>query len=396
MSRRRVGWVGVLALAVLAAACGDDGGSTEASAPSTTVAPTTEAEVVDEPYEGATSELYTDDAVWLCRPDLTNDACDEDLTATVVEPDGSFTEAPFEPAADPGVDCFYVYPTIDYAQAAGNHPFEVPNPLEAITVRGQAARFGSVCDVYAPRYRQATIGSYRQVRADGLYGVEAFEVAYQDVLDAFRHYMATWNDGRPIVLLGHSQGSHHLIRLVEEEFDPSPALRAQLVSALLIGPTGRLRVPEDEVVGGSFDNIPLCTEADQAGCVVAFDSYAEQLPPDPRVVLDDGMQAPCVNPAELVDGDDRLTAGYFGTTQPGVPTPTEVIEDYYTATCAETDDGVDYLAIAEDPAPGDTRDLEHIDSRLAVDDSLHVLDINFTLGDLLALVVRQTEALGGG
>ena len=34
-------------------------------------------------------------------------------------------------------------------------------------------------------------------------------MAYADVQDAFAYYMAHWNQGRPFVLMGHSQGSFH-------------------------------------------------------------------------------------------------------------------------------------------------------------------------------------------
>jgi len=386
--RGRLGVV-ALALVLLAAACGgDDGGS---SVGDDTAAPTSTTEApFENSYADYTSEVYGDDAVWLCRPDLAGDVCDSGLDATVVEPDGTLTPQPFEPAVDPGFDCFYVYPTIDYSPEPGNHPFDEPNPLESVTVQGQAGRFGSICDLYVPRYRQGTIGSYPRDGSD-MYEVEAFEVAYADVLDAFRTYLATWNDGRPFVLLGHSQGSHHLARLLQEELDPSPALRGRLISALLIGPTGRVQVPEGEVVGGTFTDIPVCTEATETGCVVAFDSWAEAEPPTFSLSGGPGLVRPCVDPAELVDGDHRLTASVFGRTVPGVDTLFEVVADHYTATCVEGEGG-SYLSIAADPAPGDTRELTHLETAIATSDSLHVLDYNLTLGDLLALVEAQAAA----
>ena len=384
-------------LAGMVAACGsgaEDAAPADDAAATTTTAP---AEVAfANPWPDHTSEVYADDAHWLCRPDLTDDVCDEDLTATEVAPDGTLTEVPFVPAAEAPVDCFYVYPTLDYSAEPGNHPFEVPNPLEAITTQFQAARFGSLCNLYVPRYRQATIGSYpRDGDAGDLYDIEAFQVAYADVLDAFQTYLATYNDGRPFVLLGHSQGTHHLIRLLQEEFDDDPALRAGLVSALLVGPTGRLRVPEGEVVGGTFENIPLCESADQTGCAVGFDSYAATEPPDFVDPADDGTVRACVNPTQLVDGDDRLEAGYFGVSVPGVETPTEVIPDHYTAECTATDGGQVYLSIAAAPAPGDTREIDHIAPTAANADSLHTADYNFSLGDLLLLVASQATAYQG-
>lgn len=391
--------VAVLVFAVLvagAAACGsgddDAAPAGDAEVTTTTTAPTDVA--FANPWPDHTSEVYADDAHWLCRPDLTDDVCDEDLTATEVAPDGTLTEVPFEAAADAPIDCFYVYPTIDYSAEPGNHPFDEPNPLEPITTQFQAARFGSLCNLYVPRYRQATIGSYPEDGDAGdLYDLEPFQVAYADVLDAFQTYLAADNDGRPFVLLGHSQGTHHLIHLLQEEFDDDPALRAGLVSALLVGPTGRLRVPPGEVVGGTFENLPLCESADQTGCAVGFDSYAASEPPDFVDPVDDGTVRACVNPTELNDGDDRLEAGYFGVSVPGVETLTEVIPDHYTADCAETADSQVYLSIDADPPAGDTREIDHISSVTDDAESLHTADYNFSLGDLLALVETQVASL---
>ena len=391
--RRAVLLAGLLILV----ACGSDDaaepGTTDAPAVTTTSAPseTTLPPVPDE------SAMYDDLGLWHCHPDLAEDVCSEGFEATRVDPDGSLHPVPFTPAVDPAIDCFYVYPTLDYSGTAGNHPFDEPNPLEPITVRGQAARFGQLCDLYVPRYRQATIASYQEAVGGSLFDVPAFATAYADVLGAFNHYLAEENDGRPFVLLGHSQGSHHLVRLLQEEVDDDEALRSQLVSALLIGPTGRVTVPEGEAVGGTFDNLPLCDAEDQTGCVVAFDSYAAELPPDARAAdfLPAGQVTPCVNPADLTGAEARLAGGYFGRTVPGVTTLFELIEDYYTAACADSADGVSYLAIAADPAPGDTRELTHIETQLGNSDSLHTLDYNFALTDLLALVEAQAAAFTG-
>jgi len=400
LQRRPTRLLALLAIGVLltVAACGDGGssadGGDEAADPTTTSTAGGEDVAFENPYSGHTSEVYADDAHWLCRPDLADDVCDQDLTATEVAPDGTLTEMPFEAATDAPFDCFYVYPTLDYSAEPGNHPFEVPNSLEAITTQFQAARFGSLCNLYVPRYRQATIGSYPDRGGEDLFALAPFATAYADVVDAFKTYMATWNGDRPLVLLGHSQGTHHLIRLLQQEFDDSPAMRGQLISALLVGPTGRLRVPPGEVVGGTFDNIALCTEASDTGCAVGFDSFAASDPPRDLGSGADGTVRACVDPTGLVDGDDRLEAGYFGGSFPGVDTAAQVIPDYYTATCVEIADGESYLSIDADPAPGDTRELTQIEERTATADSLHAADYNFSLGDLLSLVEEQAAAYG--
>ena len=380
--RRRI--LVALALMLVAAACGsDDTAGTAEPAETTTAAPRAPAiEVPD------VSGAYDDLDLWHCHPDKAEDVCSSGFDATRVEPDGTFTPVPFVPATAPEFDCFYVYPTLDYSPTPGNHSFDEANPLEPVTVQGQVGRFGELCRMFVPRYQQATIGSYDAAVDGRIFDVPAFATAYADVLGAFHHYLAEENDGRPFVLLGHSQGSHHLTRLLQDEFDDDEALRSQLISALLVGATGRVRVPEGENLGATFQNLPLCAVEDQTGCVVSFDSYAGERPPDYPAPTD-GTVSACVNPADLSGDRARLAGAYFGRTIPEVPTFYELIEDYYTATCAVTADGLAYLEVDPDPAPGDTRDLRHIETQLATSDSLHTLDYNFTLGDLLALVRRQ-------
>src|SRR5882672_468541 len=63
---------------------------------------------------------YERPEMWLCRPDLPNDACRVNLDATELRPDGSRVVVPFVTAAKTSVDCFYVYPTVDLTMVPGN------------------------------------------------------------------------------------------------------------------------------------------------------------------------------------------------------------------------------------------------------------------------------------
>ena len=155
-------------------------------------------------YAGHTSAIYADDANWLCKPGIADDVCSRDLDATAVAADGSTEVIEHEAAADPPVDCFYVYPTT--SRDPGPNSDLVPAEGEEIfTAYNQVARLTSTCRVYAPVYRQVTLSQI----AGGGGGVsgDARAVAYGDVVDAFKHYVANESDGRGFVLLGHSQGA---------------------------------------------------------------------------------------------------------------------------------------------------------------------------------------------
>ena len=254
-------------------------------------------------YAGYSSPHYADDKSWLCRPDLPSDGCRVDLTATEIHPDRSRTIVPFVPAAAPKVDCFYVYPTVDHSVVPGNHTdFADLEPM-ARTAAAQFARLGEVCRVFAPLYRQVTIGTY----LFGGAGLEArLAVAFSDVADAFAHYHGQYNQGRRIVLVEALAGRG------DGGAPPAPLLRgrsgaartARLVLAMPIG--GTVEVPRGRLTGGTFATLPVCTRPDELGCVVAFRTHraGSDVDPGSRLAPAPGRTSVCVNPASA-GGDER-------------------------------------------------------------------------------------------
>ena len=195
---------------------------------------------------------YALDASWLCRPGR-QDACSVDLATTIVKADGSFTREEWKGDPNAPIDCFYVYPTV----STDPTPFSdmTADPAELNVIRQQFARFGSVCRVYAPLYRQVTLAGLRQAIAGGGGFSLSKGPQYDDVRDAWRHYLERDNRGRGVVLIGHSQGSYILTELIRQEIDGKP-VQSRLVSALLLGAT--FAVPSGKDVGGSLQQIPLC------------------------------------------------------------------------------------------------------------------------------------------
>ena len=117
----------------------------------------------------------------------------------------------------------------------------------------------SRCRVYVPRYRQATLYSFFDQEGDG--GL-AIDFAYQDVLAAFHYYLKNYNEGRPFILAGHSQGGLHLDTLLREEINGTD-LQARMIAAYPIG---------YYLDGGN--GIPVCQSAGQTGCQVTWNSLA--------------------------------------------------------------------------------------------------------------------------
>jgi len=397
----------VLFLAVVVAAgCGDDDDSQPASTTtrSASQTPTPTATPPFNPFAGYSSQTYSNDSKWLCRPGLTHDYCFDNIDATEVLPDDSLRVVSRSPAATPSFDCFYIYPTVNLSQAPGNDIKLSDVRLKLDPLLSQAAPFTRICRVFAPLYRQVTIGTL----TNPTNAQQFLDIAYGDVLDAFKHYMGQFNNERPFVLMGHSQGSMMLTRLMREEFDNSP-LRERFIVALLIGSSG-LYAPAGQVGGGTFQNIPLCTQNTQTGCVIGYNSFAEEAPPPANGGiaggLPPGMETACTNPGALGGGKFRYAGSYFPnfSYQPlfrfiigpaGITTPYTLYRNYYTGECVTRDDGVRYLAIGTDADPGDERMPNSIRNSLveSMGLGLHLLDYNLPLDDLIALVDSQARAM---
>jgi hypothetical protein len=203
----------------------------------------------DRPAAAATD--YADPAVWLCRPGR-QDACSASQDATIVAVNGSLKRETFHAAKSPSIDCFYVYPTVSN-EPGGNSDLTVTN-AERMVVNTQFARFAAKCRVFAPMYRQVTLTALRAMLAGKPIPLDR-DLGYSDVLAAWNYYLAHDNRGRGVVLVGHSQGSGVLTRLIKEEIDGKP-IQGKLISAILMGTN--LPVPKGADVGGAFKHIPVC------------------------------------------------------------------------------------------------------------------------------------------
>lgn len=348
---------------------------------------------------------YSDVRNWLCLPGR-SDACAADESATVVAADGTLTREDFHADPNAPIDCFYVYPTI--SEDPGGNSGMVPGPGEIGAVHQQFARFGEVCKTYAPLYRQVTTTALRAMLA-GRPGMGDRELAYNDVRDAWNYYLAHYNKGRGVVLIGHSQGSMILTALIKHEIEGRP-VQKQLVSALLTGT--RLAVPKGGYIGGDFKTIPLCGSQGQTGCAIAYASYRATVPPPPASRLDSavqpGMQTACVNPA-TVGGQSGPLHAYLpsrgiplmGALPPGpwaagktVDTPFVSVPGLLTASCAESGGNL-YLAVTvhgdrNDPRTDDITGDVIVGGKVQADWGLHLLDMQLAMGNLIEIVRAQT------
>ncbi len=167
---------------------------------------------------------------------------------------------------DSVADVFFLYPTsftqvTDSRWNASIDDNAINSKTDLTSILYQASAFQDGNRVFAPRYRQANLKAY--YTRDTVHALNAFDLAYNDIRTAFLYYLAHYNNGRPVIIASHSQGTTHATRLVKEFFDNQP-LQKKLVCAYLLG----MAVPEH-----TFTTVQPCRDSSDLGCFVSWRTY---------------------------------------------------------------------------------------------------------------------------
>lgn len=181
------------------------------------------------------------------------------------------------PAGNPSrpVDIFFIGPTTYHGGAHWNAPLidrHANAQFAEVMAPNYVGPFVTVGQVFAPKYRQASLYSLLTLREDAR---EARQFAYGDVEAAFRAYAA--RDGhRPFILVGVEQGGTLGLGLLQRVIANDPALRSRLVAAYLI----------ETVAPADSPPIPPCVARRQAGCLASWASVYEGDFDAPKRLLD--------------------------------------------------------------------------------------------------------------
>ena len=354
--------------------------------------------------------IYANGDKWLCLPGR-DDACAGDWSATVISADGSATLEPF--TANPGApfDCFYVYPTVS-TDLAGNSDWDV-DIQETGVAQIQFARFGSVCRLYAPVYRQVTLTALASDNTSFKMDRD-IPMADADVKAAWDYYLQNYNEGRGVVLVGHSQGSYRIGTLVQRHIEGQP-VQDQIIGVHILG--AQMPVTSGERVGGTFENMPLCTARDEVGCVTGLVSFRDTNPPPQGGrygFAPEGQTNACVNPAAPGGGKvaldalvpsrkligDRTASAKnnirWSDQHPTVDSAFVRLPGLVSGECVQSE-GASYFAVSVNADPNDPRTDEIggdlvIDGELYAEWGLHLVDVSLVLGDLVEMVRLQGEA----
>lgn len=220
--------------------------------------------IVKTPYEKSVTPIppnYANPAHWAALPQRTTEAAD------VV------------PATNPKqysnqdsliADVFFVYPTIWMYKPTGPNKWNanvedefLNKRIQNTTVKYQATLFNKAGRLYVPYYRMAHLSGY--FTKDNTIARRVFDTAYADVKRAFQYYLDNYNNGRPIIIASHSQGTNHAERLLADFFDGKP-LKKQLIAAYLVGmPINKER----------YQTIKPCDSPTETGCFCSWNTFRE-------------------------------------------------------------------------------------------------------------------------
>jgi hypothetical protein len=339
---------------------------------------------------------YSVEKSWICLPGR-NDTCSTPLATTALGANGYGSPGRSTVAKDAPVDCFCGYPT-ESRDSGLNSDLNVSEEIGA--TQSQFARLASVCRPFVPIYRQMTLAAVATASAGGDV-TRAGTIAYSDIANAWRTYLAKYNHGRPFVLVGHSQGSLMLQELIKHEIDGKPVAK-QMVRAII--PGFDVLVPQGKLVGGTFKSTPLCSRPGETGCVMSWVSFREGSQPPEGAMFGwapPGMTVGCTNPAAPGSAKWEPLDSYWFTrssypviggpvqwSSEGVaPTPFVHVDGLVAARCVN-DGRRGYLAVRTIATPGSKR-TDRIPGEVGIGGiflpgwGMHLADMSIAQGDLI-------------
>jgi len=231
---------------------------------------------------------YDDPKMWFARPGIASDPSAWRPAAEGSAPDSAEAQSrdqliPSAGAAEtttPPVQkgdaaVFFVHPTSYYSRSSWNAPLadRDSDHRANLFVQGMASAFADAGEIWAPRYRQATLGAF--LAEDRVTAGKAIDAAYRDVEEAFDAFVAAQPKNKPIILAGHSQGALHLTTLLKNKIAGTP-LAKRIVAAYVIG--WPISLHTDMAALG----LPACQTPEQKGCILGWATFAD--PADPEMV----------------------------------------------------------------------------------------------------------------
>ena len=157
-------------------------------------------------------------------------------------PDYSKKECWYQiPEITKDVDTFFVYPTEYMASNEGDPdyaPLDNAEMLEGVKTNYPilASVYEDSTNVFMPYYRQAgMMFAAEEAKKSGDPRTAFATVPYADITAALDYYFENYNNGRPFIIAGHSQGSGIVSLVLKDYFNEHPDYYERMIAAYVIG-----------------------------------------------------------------------------------------------------------------------------------------------------------------
>lgn len=210
------------------------------------------------------------------------------------------------------VDVFYLIPTC-WGRMSEEEPAisEIDNQIlrnyGPLAFNDQANVFAPYANLYAPYYRQVDSSLLAFTLEEQAEILSSYPKA--DVFAALDYYFENYNNGRPFILAGHSQGSNLLCYVLSEYMKENPKIYKRMICAYVIGYSVTEQFLEEN------PHLKFATCATDTGVIVSYNTEAEVVEGVNPVLLE-GAKA--INPINWKTDDtyaskeDNLGTNVFG------------------------------------------------------------------------------------
>lgn len=220
-------------------------------------------------------------------------------------------------------DVFYVPSTWEYDWYTSDSMLcHYADPSQALhrehmctEMAGVAAYMAQAGRFYSPHYRHISLDSWATLNEDTIRR-RYQDVAWPDVQNAFSYYLAHYNQGRPFILAGFSQGGKSVVELLKV----LPArLRHRMIAAYVLG----YKVTPQDVEAAPWIS-PAQGEGD-TGVTICYNSVSDVKYLKPVVSAPNVM---CINPVNWKTDGTPATLHDTITVTLSVPHKVLVLEGY--------------------------------------------------------------------
>lgn len=192
-----------------------------------------------------------------------------------------------ETAETAAADVFFICPTV-YGGTDDSYNMSLEDTASKEAFAGATNMEKGIYDedarFFAPYYRQAGLNVYELPPEER----EAYlSLAYEDIKEAFTYYLEHFNQGRPIVLAGFSQGADMSIRLLKDCF-AREEVNDLLVACYAIG----WRITEEELE--EYPHLRFAAGETDTGVIISFNSEAESV--TDSLMIPAGTRTLAINP----------------------------------------------------------------------------------------------------